>query len=105
MKTTREFIEKLSSDNTFAAEVSAKAQQRIEAGEHDYKAVWIPVAAEYGYELTAEELDSLNDDACAALSDEELGKVAGGSTPICVTATVLVTVSVVSVSAKIILDA
>ena len=104
MKTVREFIEKLNDDKAFAEEVSTKVKERIEAGETDYKAIWIPVAAEYGYELTAEELDRLSDEAAASMSDEELGKVAGGSTPICVTATVLFTVSVVSLSAKTVLE-
>ena len=54
--------------------------------------------------MTAEELDRLSDEAAASMSDEELGKVAGGSTPICVTSTVLFTVSVVSLSAKTVLE-
>ena len=65
MKTIREFTEKLKSDQAFAKEVEAKVKERIEAGEKDYKAVWIPIAAEYGYELTGEELDKLNDETSA----------------------------------------
>ena len=84
MKTSKEFFERLQTDSAFAKEVSEKLQAKADAGETDYKAVWISLAAEYGYELTEAELDEINEKATSELSDEELGKVAGGSTPICV---------------------
>ena len=81
MKTSKEFFERLQTDEDFAKEVGEKLKAKVEAGEKDYKALWIPLAAEYGYELTGEELDEM----CAQteLSEEELGKVAGGSSPAC----------------------
>ena len=81
MKTAKEFFEKLQSDEAFAKEVGKKAKEKIDAGEQDYKALWIPLAAEYGYEITDKELDKRVEAASAELSDEELGKVAGGTTP------------------------
>ena len=78
MKTSKEFFEKLQSDEGFAQEIAEKVKAMAEAGEEDYKKVWIPVAAEYGYELTGEELDELYEKNIKELSDEELGKVSGG---------------------------
>ena len=76
-----------------------KVKEKIDAGETDYKALWIPLGAEYGYELTAEELQELNEKAAESLSDEELGKVAAGCTPItgiigftCIIATIYYTI-------------
>ena len=82
MKTSKEFFERLKADEEFTKELARKVKERIDAGEKDYKALWIPLAAEYGYELTAEELDELNDKAAAEISEEELGKIAGGTTPV-----------------------
>lgn len=81
MKTSKEFFERLQTDEDFAKEVGEKLKAKVEAGENDYKAIWIPLAAEYGYELTGEELDEMR--AKSELSEEELGKVAGGSSPAC----------------------
>jgi len=83
MKTTKEFFERLQSDETFAKEISEAYKAKVEAGEQDYKAIIIPIAAEKGYELTEDELDEIYEAKCAELTEEELGKVAGGSTPIC----------------------
>ena len=84
MKTSKEFFERLKSDETFAEQVRVKVQEKIEAGESDYKAIWIPAAKEYGYELTGEELDELYSQATVELSEEELGKAAGGIIPLIV---------------------
>ena len=82
MKTSKEFFEKLKSDEKFAKEVAGKVQEKIDAGATDYKEAWIPIAEEYGYELTGEELDELYSQATVELSEEELGKVSGGWTPV-----------------------
>ena len=81
-QTSKEFFERLQNDEEFAKEIGMKAKEKIDAGETDYKALWIPLGAEYGYELIAEELDGLNEKASESLSDEELGKVSAGCTPI-----------------------
>lgn len=53
----------------------------MKAQNGDYKKVWIPLAAEYGYELSGEELDARYNAVKEDVSEEELGKVAGGVTP------------------------
>ena len=83
MKTSKEFFERLQTDNAFANEVSDKLKTKAAAGETNYKSACISLAAEYGYELTEAELDEINEKASNELSDEELGKVSGGTTPIC----------------------
>ena len=95
MKTTKEFFDRLASDEPFAKEIGEKAKARIETGVTDYKALWIPLAAEYGYELTADELDEKHDSLTADMSEEELGKVAVGTTP---------TVLLVSLASVTVLD-
>ena len=81
MKTSKEFFEKLQSDEAFAQEIGTKVKEKFDAGETDYKSIWISVSAEYGYELTSEELEEWYEAATAELTDEELGNVAGGTTP------------------------
>ena len=80
MKTSKEFIERLQSDEAFAGEIA----QAIKAGtekDADYKSVLIAVAQEHGYKLSKEELDEM-EARYEELSDEELGKVAGGTSPV-----------------------
>ena len=103
MKTSKEFFERLQNDEAFAMEIRGKAIKKIDAGEQDYKALWIPLAAEYGYELKEEELDEWYKIATAELSDEELGKASGGATPaatIIFTASLLVSFQVSWVASK-----
>ena len=69
IKTTKEFFEKLKTD---------------EAGMTDANDIWIRVAAEYRYELKADEMEDLYNSAAEMLSDEELGKVSGGTSLICI---------------------
>ena len=92
MKTSKELFERLNTDEAFAAEFNEKAIEKLDAGEKDSKKILIPLAAEYVYELTDGELDEIYEAATAEMSDEEIGKVAGGTTPICyVLATVVIT--------------
>ena len=42
----------------------------MDSEEQDYKLIWIPLAAEYGYELTETEMDELYKKATAELSIE-----------------------------------
>lgn len=84
MKSSKEFFERLSSDEKFANEIAEKAQKKADEGEQDYIALWQSLAAEYDYELTKEELEESKSKASEELSNEELGKVAGGTTPILV---------------------
>ena len=82
MKTTKDFFERLQSDEEFAKEIGEKVKAKYDEGVTDYKELWIPLAAEYGYGLSGEELDEMYEKASGELSDEELGKVSGGATPI-----------------------
>lgn len=100
MKTGKEFFDRLQNDQEFAEEVSKKATDAIKAGADDPKALWIGLAAEYDYEVTAQEMDEITEryNAMDELSAEELGKVSGGLTPtfLCVTPSILTTVLITS---------
>ncbi len=61
MKTSKEFYERLQNDEAFTGEVSEKIKEKIDAGQSDYKEVWIPIADEYGYKITAEEPDEMHE--------------------------------------------
>ena len=100
MKTSKEFFERLLSDEEFSNEVREKVEGKARNGETDYKAIWIPVANEYGYELSGEELSEIYESATAEISDEELGKVAGGSSPLCAGA--VMTVSILAFTSYVI---
>ncbi len=82
MKTSKEFFEKVKTDEAFAKELGGKINEKVKAGEKDL-AVITQVAAEYGYTVTEDELQELVEEKSAELSEEELGKVAGGTTPVC----------------------
>ena len=82
MKNAKEFFDKIANDEAFAREIGQKVKTQIDAGETDYKKIWIPIAAEYGYEISPDELDEMIEDAKTELSDEELTKVAGGTMPL-----------------------
>ena len=78
MKTSKEFFERMQSDEAFAQEIIAALQAKREAGAKNYYETFIPVAQEHGYEITREELDEIYAAQATELTDEELGKVAGG---------------------------
>lgn len=77
--TSKDFFDRITNDEVFAAEISGKIKAQIDSGEKDYKKILIPVAREAGYELTEEELDKRYEQFAADLSEEELGKIAGGT--------------------------
>ena len=84
MKTAKEFFENLATDEAFARDVEEAIDAKRKAGASNYYDTIIPVAAERGYEISKEELDAINNDQMAELSEDELGKVAGGTS--CLTA-------------------
>ena len=73
MKTAKEFIEKLQSNEDLAAQIREKAA----AAEDKFAAV-SAAAKELGYEVSAEELKAIGTES-EDISEEELGKVAGGT--------------------------
>ena len=79
MKPAKEFIERLKNDKEFAEDVKAALEAKRAAGASNYYETVIPVAAERGYEIKEEQLDALYDLESDVLTEEELGKVAGGS--------------------------
>ena len=91
MKTAKEFIERLQNDEAFAKQVSDGIQAKKDAGAKDYTEALLPVAAELGYEITKEQVETMMAKQSEAISEEELGKTAGGTS--CAT----VWISIVSV--------
>lgn len=79
MGTAKEFLQRLNDDQAFANEVAEAIKEKREAGATNYYETIIPVAAERGYEVTEDDLDKMNDIQSEVLNDEELGKVAGGT--------------------------
>ena len=79
MKTAKEFIEKLKNDEAFSKQVNDGIQAKKAAGAKDYTEALLPVAAELGYEITQEQVEAFNAKRSEAISEEELGKAAGGT--------------------------
>ena len=79
MKTAKEFIEKMKSDEAFAKLVNDGIEAKKAAGAQDYTEALIPVAAELGYEITQEQVEALLAKQSEAIGEEELGKAAGGT--------------------------
>ena len=86
MKTAKEFVEKLGSDEAFAKQVNDAIQAKKDAGAKDYTEALLPVAAELGYEITKEQVEALRARQSEEIGEEELGKAAGGTS--CATWTV-----------------
>ena len=84
MKTAKELFTRIQSDDAFAKEFGDKLRERKQAGSTSQYDTLIPVAAEYGYEVTESQIDAISNGIEDELSEEELGKVAGGTS--CLTA-------------------
>ena len=96
MKTAKEYIERMQSDKEFAAQMSEKAKALLTAGEKDVFAAVSKAAKELGYELSPEqvrEINKRNED----ISEEELGKLAGGTSCFPVAVSVLTASAAISV--------
>ena len=79
MKTSKEFFERVQNDEAFAKEVNEAFQAKRESGAKNVKEVVIPVAADFGYEITEEEIDAIYEQQSENMTEEELGKIAGGT--------------------------
>ncbi len=78
MKTSQEFFERLQSDAAFANQIQdALVAKRADGAKTIHEAV-IPVAADAGYEVKAEDIDCLLKQYEGDISEDELGKIAGG---------------------------
>lgn len=77
--TANEFFNRLQTDAPFASEIREKAAARHAEGTDNIYDSLIHVAAEYGYELTNDDIDKKIESASEEISEEDLGKVAGGT--------------------------
>lgn len=79
------FLERLQNDPGFAAEVNDAVRAKIGDGQPDIESVRAAIAEaanDMGYEMTKQQADDLELIHSGELSEEELGKVAGGCTPL-----------------------
>lgn len=81
MKNTADFMKRLMEDEAFAKEVNDKMKAVIEGDSADKKQALVDIGAEYGYEIAPDDLKELSADN-DVLSEEELGKVSGGTLPV-----------------------
>ncbi len=93
MKTSKEFFENLKKDAAFAKQIQAAIEKKREAGAKTMYEAVIPVAAEAGYEVKTEDIDSLIKQYDGEISEEELGKIAGGFACVIVIMSVMFTIS------------
>lgn len=100
MKTSEEFFERLKNDKDFADRIREAIFAKKREGATNGFEVLISVAAVEGYELTKEEIDGLADSQGEDISEEELGKIAGGWPCVMASALVLVT-ALISVSKSV----
>lgn len=88
MKTLKDFMERMQTDEEFAKTINEAVQARRQAGASNAYEALIPAAAEAGYEITEDELRKLQKSQAEELSEEEMGKVAGGAS--CLAASVVI---------------
>ncbi len=81
MKTAKDFFEDVKSDKDLAAKVGEELKIKLNGKTDDdaVAAIFSEVAADNGYELTPEDFKEYSEDLSTELTDEELGKVSGGS--------------------------
>ena len=79
VKTARELSERLQSDEAFAEKFKAAVKAVRQSGAKDKYDAFCSAAAEYGYAVSREELDEVAQRNGEEVSEEELGKLAGGS--------------------------
>lgn len=97
MKTAKEFFDKMKNDQDFAVKICDELITKRDAGAKDYYETIIPTAAENGYEVTRADIDDILSVSGEEMSEEELGKVAGGTSCIAATAALIIS-SVISVA-------
>ena len=80
MKTLKDLMEDLN-EESFLKEFSEEVLKISEEKKIDPKDAFIALAEEKGYEIKPEDINELLEQNAELMSDEELGKVAGGATP------------------------
>ena len=78
MKTAKEYIERMQTDKEFGAQMQQKILAAKQAGAEDLFAAASAAAKELGYDISPEQIREFSDQG-EDISDEELGKLAGGS--------------------------
>lgn len=99
MKSVKELLNDLNSNEAIAKEFADALREKREAGAHNYYETIIPVAEEMGYAVSKEELDEIIEDNSKELTEEELGKVAGGTS--CLEVSVAITYYSVLISLSV----
>ena len=97
MKTAKEYVERMRGDKAFAAQMNEKVKALLDAGEKDAFSAVSKAAKELGYEISPEqvrEINKPNED----VSEEELGKLAGGTSCTAAIATAVMWASAASVA-------
>ena len=79
MKTSADLFDRLATDEAFAKEFAKAVSDMREAGAMNSNETILSVAEGFGYSVSKEELDKIIDEQDSELSEEELGKVAGGT--------------------------
>lgn len=84
MASASELFSRLREDPEFVNGFAAKVKAVMESSEDkdDNVSAIIKTASEYGYEVTPEDIEAQKTQLSEELSEDELGKVAGGSTPV-----------------------
>ena len=78
MKTAKEYIERMQSDKDFAAQIAEKVKAAKDTGAEDLFAAVSAAAKDLGYEISPEQVKEISAQS-EDISEEELGKVAGGT--------------------------
>ncbi len=115
MKTSQEFFERVKKDNAFAEAVNDEIKKKVsddKSSDADFVYSTISqIAQEQGYDVKAEEIAEVRNEALSELSEDELAKVAGGTLPIplivttvlsCITAGSLATTFSVMITQEIV---
>ena len=93
MKKATDLFKRLKTDEAFAKDFTEALKVRREEGAKSYYETVIPSAEKFGYSISKEELDEYIALQDTELSEEELGKVAGGTSCGIIGVTVLVTLA------------
>ena len=102
MKTAKELMERLLGDEAFAKEINDAVLAKKDANAPDYADAYVAVAAEKGYAITAEQVRRLREKQTEEISEEELGKAAGGTACSWITVTTTtVTTSATATTVKV----
>ena len=86
MKTSHEFFDMVKNDSDFAESINEEIRNKIpddKGSDADFVFSTISqIARDHGYDVKTEEIAELRSEALSELSEEELAKIAGGTIPI-----------------------